>query len=85
MEEKFTQKYNTWLSRDSSLGPCGWKAEILPLRQPHHQVSTVFVVARLPVTMEILNEQGNFLVFVALWGNLIFSILVSSLKLNLIL
>ena len=30
----YLKMYNTQQGLDLNLGPCGWKAEILPLRQP---------------------------------------------------
>ena len=36
-KKKVTQVFNTRQGRDLNLEPRGWKAEILPLRQPCHR------------------------------------------------
>ena len=35
--------FNTRQGRDLNLGPCGWKAEILPLRQPRRRLYVTLV------------------------------------------
>ena len=49
MEKKVTQMFNTRQNRDLNPGPCGWKAEILPLRQPHRRhVQDIIIIQSTP-------------------------------------
>ena len=45
--------FNSWQNRDLNPVPCGWKAEILPVRQPRRRVTFHAICLATPLRNEL--------------------------------